>query len=82
MIPPRIKEVKAVEDYKIEILYVNGEKKLYDMKKNLKHKFYEKLNNPEYFKLVKNAQTTVEWTNGEDVDPNDLYGNSVDITRA
>lgn len=79
MIPPRIQEVRALDDYKLEILYVNGQKRLYDMKKNLKYKFYQKLNNIEYFKLVKNAQTTVEWRDGEDIDPNDLYENSIDI---
>ena len=81
MIPPRIKEVRALDDYKLEILYEKKKKKLYDMKKNLKYKFYQKLNNIEYFKLVKNAQTTVEWVEGEDIDPNELYENSIDITE-
>ena len=33
MIPLRIKEIKIENDYCIEIHYVNGEKRLYNMEK-------------------------------------------------
>lgn len=79
MIPPRIKEVKPLDNFCIEILYVTGEKKIYNTQKILVHEFYNNLKNIEYFKLVKSAQTTVEWPNGEDIDPNDLYENSISI---
>ena len=38
--------------------------------------FCLELINEIYFKKVKSVQTTVEWPNGEDIDPNDLYENS------
>ncbi len=79
MIPPRIKDVNPLEDFCLEIIYSNGKKKLYDMKKNLKYDFYKNLNNKAYFKLVKSAETTLEWPNGEDIDPNELYDNSITI---
>ena len=79
MIPPRIKEVKPLENFYLEITYVTGEKRLYDMKKNLAHNCYKNLNNIGYFMQVKSVSTTVEWPNGEDVDPNDLYSNSTII---
>ena len=81
MIPPRIEKVEALDDYKLKIIYANGEKKLYDMKKNLQYDFYKKLNNIAYFKMVKSVETTVEWNNGEDIDPNELYDNSIHITN-
>ena len=77
MIPPRIQSVKVLDDFCLEILYVSGEKKVYDMKKNLKFNFYKNLNDINYFNLVKSAETTIEWPNGEDIDPNDLYNNSI-----
>ena len=43
MIPPRIKEVQALDDFFLKITYVNGEEKLYDMKKNLYEEFYKNL---------------------------------------
>lgn len=79
MIPPRIKSVKALDNFSLEITYVSGEKKLYNMEKNLKYGFYKKLNNIGYFKLVKSVDTTLEWPDGEDIDPNELYDNSVTI---
>ena len=79
MIPPRIKSVKAFQDYHLEIEYANGEKKRYNMESQLQHSYFKKLKNVSYFMLVKSVDTTVEWPNGEDIDPNELYLNSVDI---
>ena len=72
----KIAPLQALDDFFIKITYVNGEEKLYDMKKNLQEEFYKNLKNIAYFKLVKSVGVTVEWTNGEDIDPNELYENS------
>ncbi|MBR3152458.1 MAG: DUF2442 domain-containing protein [Clostridia bacterium] len=77
MIPPRIKEVIVHDNYMLEIIYINGEKKLYDMKKNLDLNCYSNLKDINYFKKAKSAETTIEWPNGEDIDPNELYENSI-----
>ena len=79
MIPPRIDSIKALDNFCIEITYVNGEKKLYNMKKYLEFTCYDKLKNIGYFKLAKSVDTTIEWPNGEDIDPNELYENSIII---
>ena len=68
-----------LNDFVLKITYINDEVKLYDFKNNLKYNFYEKLRNPEYFRRAKSAQTTVEWPDGEDIDPNELYENSIKI---
>ena len=36
MIPPRIKNVKVLDNFILEITYVTEEKKIYDMKKKFK----------------------------------------------
>lgn len=77
MIPPRIKAVKVLEDYKLQITYITDEVKIYDMIKKLEKNYYKKLRNQEYFKCVKSVETTIEWPNGEDIDPNELYENSI-----
>ncbi|MBO4293219.1 MAG: DUF2442 domain-containing protein [Clostridia bacterium] len=79
MIPPRIKDIKVLDNYNIEIYYINGEKRIYNMEKNLEFKFYNNLKNISYFKLAKSAETTIEWPQGEDIDPNELYENSIVI---
>ena len=77
MIPPRIKNVEVIKDFELKITYENGEVKYYNMEKNLQYKWYNKLKNKEYFKLVKSVKTTLEWPDGEDIDPNELYKNSI-----
>ena len=77
MIPPRIKKIEILENFKIKINYETNENKIYDFRKILNNNFYKKLNNPEYFKKAKSAKTTIEWPDGEDIDPNELYDNSV-----
>ncbi len=79
MIPPRPKKVEVLDDYKLKILFDNNKEKIYDMKKNLKEPFYQKLLNIHYFKNVKISGITLEWKDGEDIDPDELYNNSVDI---
>lgn len=79
MIPPRIKSINALDNFCLKIIYVNGEQRLYDMKKNLKYDFYKKLNKINYFKLGKSVETTIEWPDGEDIDPSELYSNSIKI---
>ena len=79
MIPPRIKEVIALDEFLLKIIYVTGEEKLYDMKNELNLKPYKKLNNKAYFKLVKSVGPTIEWPDGEDMDPNRLYESGISI---
>ena len=43
------------------------------MRKKIEYDPYKKLKNYEYFKKIRNAGTTVEWPDGEDADPNELY---------
>lgn len=77
MIPPRIENVEVLNNYELKIIYKNGEIKFYNMKKNLQYEWYKNLKNKEYFKLVKSVETTLEWPNGEDIDPNELYENGI-----
>lgn len=75
---PDIIEVRALEQYFIYIKFKNGEEKVYDMTRHIEDiKFYNKLKNKVYFKNVKPRGDTVEWENGEDVAPENLYYDSV-----
>ena len=70
---PEIESAEANENYKIIIVYKNGEKRLFDMKPYLKYEIYNKLKKIEYFKKIKPVGETIEWQNGEDVSPESLY---------
>ncbi len=74
---PRPIEVKALKQYYIYIKFENGEEKIYDMKPNLKYKFYEKLKDISNFKEVFVSGINIEWKTGEDIAPENLYYDSI-----
>lgn len=82
-IVPEPIEVKAIEKYKLYIKFENGEEKILDMGQDIKEKFYAKLKDYEYFKNVRISKTgiTIEWQDGEDIAPENLYYNSKTINK-
>lgn len=74
---PRPAEVKPLDNYMLQIVFTNGETRLYDMKKQLDKPFYIKLKSPAIFSTVKVADITTEWITGEDICPDELYNNSI-----
>lgn len=79
MLTPIVKDVKVIEPYKILLTFENGEKKIYDMEPNLKYECFKRLENYEKFKKVHPRKVTVEWEDGEDINPDDLYYNSIKV---
>jgi len=81
-ITPDILEVKALEDYLLYIVFDTNEIKIYDMKNLINTiDFYKKLKDKDYFKQVKPMGETVVWNNGEDVCPENLYKDSINISE-
>lgn len=78
---PVVREVKALEDYKLYLKFDNGEEKVYDMKPLLNQKFYQGLKDNERFKKVKADGISIEWETGEDVAPENLYYDSVPLEK-
>ena len=79
MLRPTAREVKPLENYKIEVLFNNGERKIFDVKPYIKGSWYGELNDPAYFRSVFANGFTVEWANGQDLCPDELYHNSVPV---
>ena len=78
-ITPDIIEVKALREYYIYLKFETGEEKVYNMSKCIEEiEYYEKLKNRKYFENVKPRGETVEWEEGEDVCPENLYYDSID----
>ena len=76
---PRPKEVKPLENYNLEIVFDNGEKKIYDMSHLIEMSFYKKLKNKNIFNTVKVSDITLEWATGEDICPEEIYQNSIAV---
>ncbi len=74
----KLKEVRALEDYKILLIFKDGEKRIYDAKKLLKYEFFKNIKDEKNFKSLKIVDgITIEWETGEDIDPDELYEDSI-----
>ena len=79
---PDILGVKALDNYLIYLKFETNEEKIYDMKKLInENKFYNKLKDKDYFKDVKIRGDSIDWENGEDVAPENLYYDSININE-
>lgn len=79
---PDIIEVRTLKKYFLYIKFKTGEEKIYDMKEHIeKIQFYNKLKERKYFENVKPRGDTIEWENGEDVAPENLYFKSIPINE-
>jgi hypothetical protein len=70
---PRIKNVKAQDDYKILLTFTNDELKIFDMKPYINKGFFKQLQNKNYFNTVKPFMDSIQWKNGQDLCPDTLY---------
>lgn len=81
-ITPDIIKVKALDEYYIYLKFKTGEEKVYNMAPCIDEiKYYKNLKNKDYFKNVKPRGCTIEWENGEDVCPENLYFESVEYSK-
>ena len=77
MLRPTAKTVVPMKDYMLRVSFDNGETKDFDVKPYIRGNWYGELANPAYFKSVFANGYTVEWADGQDICPDELYYNSV-----
>ena len=73
---PKAIDVKPLKDYQIELKFDNGEVKILDVKPYFKFKIFNELKENNKFRTVKISGLSVEWDNGADICPDELYNNS------
>lgn len=73
---PRAINVKPLENYILEIEFDNREIKKFDVKPYLNHRAFEELKDIKIFNTVKIAGLSIQWENGADICPDELYNNS------
>lgn len=76
-IVPKPIKIEILENYKIKIKFENKEEKIFDMEKYIHQKFYQKLKDRKYFEKAKIEGNTIQWENGEDIAPENLYYDSI-----
>ena len=71
------KTVKPLDDYRLRLEFSNGEVRCFDVKPYLGMPFFAPLKDETAFRQVFVNGITVEWKNGRDIAPHELYDNSV-----
>lgn len=81
MLQPRLTSVHAQVPYTLILHYETGEKKAFDVAPYISGAWYGELQNPAYFQTVRllPGGIGVEWMNGQDIAPHELYEQSVTI---
>jgi hypothetical protein len=74
---PRISEVTPTNDYKLVLVFTNGERKLFDCSGLLNFGVFKELKDVKYFKQVKALDGTVVWPHEQDICPDTLYLDSI-----
>lgn len=77
MLQPRILTVKPLPNYCLLIEYETGEQRIFDVKPYLIGDWFGALKDEAAFRTVKPCGTTVEWADGQDIAPHELYELSV-----
>jgi len=70
---PRVKSVRALEDYELEVLFNNGESRRFDVKPYLHRGVFIRLQDRDAFRAVRVVAGSVEWANGLDLSYDTLY---------
>ena len=74
---PKAIDVKVLNEYNLEILFDNNETRIFDVKPYFKFKIFQQLKKDEKeFNKVKVSGLSIEWENGADICPDELYNNS------
>lgn len=70
---PRVRSVRSLEIFELEVMFENGECRRFDLKPYLGRGFFERLREPELFKRVKAVAGSIEWPGGSDLSYDTLY---------
>ena len=76
---PQAVSVTPLKDYKLAIVFENNERRIFDVSPYIKGNWFGELADDNYFKTVRIAGESVEWADGQDICPDDLYEDSVAI---
>lgn len=72
---------KANDDFTLDLKFNDGKLKRFDVKPYLDFPVFRELKNLEKFKQIKTAFGTVQWQNEQDISPETLYLESVEIKQ-
>jgi hypothetical protein len=78
----RVIDAKANEDFSLDLKFDDGSVKRFDVTPYLNLGVFRELKDADYFKRVTIAFGTVQWPNEQDISPDTLYIEGVDIDQS
>ena len=81
MLQPRILKIEAMPHMKLRLSYETGEVKMFDVEPYAEGSWFGELKDRSYFKTVRlmPGGTGIEWPDGQDIAPHELYELSVSV---
>ena len=76
---PKLISVKPLENYRLLLTYATSQSRLFDVTPYIIGSWYGQLSETSYFNCVRVVGDTVEWADGQDLAPHELYENSIPI---
>ena len=75
MLQPKLKSVLPNDNYKLRLEYETGETKLFDVSPYISGDWFGQLADKNYFYSVRMLPSGygIEWRNGQDIAPHELY---------
>jgi len=70
---PRVKSVAVTDDYKLKLVFANGEAGVFDCSHLLDIGVFKELRDKNYFRQARAEHGTVTWPHEQDVCPDTLY---------
>ncbi len=70
---PYVKSVRPLDDYRLELLFENGECRIFDVKPNLRQGIFVRLQNRAIFQAARVVAGSVEWPGELDLSYDTLY---------
>ena len=77
MLRPKVLNVEPLTGYKVMLLFDTGEQKIFDVTPYISGDWFGKLKDEAFFNAVRIAGNTIEWADGQDIAPHELYDHSV-----
>jgi hypothetical protein len=74
-----VKEVFTKDDFQLDLIYANGERRRFDMRPLLSIKPWNRVADPSIFRLARAEYGTVVWPGEIDIAPETLYDDSVPL---
>jgi len=77
MLQPKIVEVMPLPGHKLFLKYETNEQKIFDVTPYISGDWFGMLEDAQYFNSVRLSGNSIEWRDGQDIAPHELYDYSV-----